>query len=58
LIEWADQAEDFLPPDYLTVELHHLEESKRRIVLYSHGQKFNSVLASFKELAFAQQHTS
>jgi tRNA threonylcarbamoyladenosine biosynthesis protein TsaE len=58
LIEWADRAKDFLPPDYLTVELHHLEESKRRIVLNAHGQKFNNVLASFKELAFAQQHTS
>ncbi|MBN1994668.1 MAG: tRNA (adenosine(37)-N6)-threonylcarbamoyltransferase complex ATPase subunit type 1 TsaE [Anaerolineae bacterium] len=58
LIEWADRAEDFLPDDYLTVELHHLEETKRRIVLRSHSQRFVTVLAAFKETAFAQHYTS
>jgi tRNA threonylcarbamoyladenosine biosynthesis protein TsaE len=58
LIEWADRAEDFLPDDYLTVELHHLEETKRRIVLRAHGQRFLTLLASFKEAAFAHQPTS
>ncbi len=54
LIEWADRAGDFLPADYLTVELYHLEETKRRIVLQAHGRRFTSILASFKEAAFSQ----
>ena len=54
LIEWAERAGDFLPTDYLTVELYHLEDTKRRIVLNSHGHRFNSVLALFKETAFSQ----
>lgn len=54
LIEWAERAGDFLPVDYLAVELHHLEDTKRRIVLTSHGQRFNNVLASFKETAFSK----
>jgi len=58
LIEWADRAADFLPADYLTVEFYHLGETKRRIVLQARGQRFISVLTSFKETVFAQQHTS
>ena len=54
LIEWAERAEDFLPDEYLTVELYHLEETKRRIVLRSHGQRFFTLLATFKQAAFAQ----
>jgi tRNA threonylcarbamoyladenosine biosynthesis protein TsaE len=54
LIEWADRAEDFLPDEYLTVELHHLEETKRRIVLHSPSQRFIDLLEDFKEAAFAK----
>jgi tRNA threonylcarbamoyladenosine biosynthesis protein TsaE len=54
LIEWADRAGDFLPADYLAVELYHLEETKRRIVLRAHGQRFTGILASFKEAAFSR----
>ncbi|MBN1220549.1 MAG: tRNA (adenosine(37)-N6)-threonylcarbamoyltransferase complex ATPase subunit type 1 TsaE [Anaerolineae bacterium] len=58
LIEWADRAEAFLPDDYLTVALYHLEQTKRRIVLRSHSQRSISLLAEFKAAAFAQQHPS
>ena len=54
LIEWADRAEDSLPDEYLTVELHHLEETKRRIVLHSPSQRFIDLLEAFKEAAFAK----
>jgi tRNA threonylcarbamoyladenosine biosynthesis protein TsaE len=54
LVEWADRAEDFLPDEYLIVELHHLEETKRRIVLRSPSQRFIDLLKIFKEAAFAQ----
>ncbi len=53
LIEWADRADEFFPNDYLAVELYHLEETKRRVVLRPHGIRFIKVLAAFKEAAFA-----
>jgi tRNA threonylcarbamoyladenosine biosynthesis protein TsaE len=53
LIEWADRALDFLPPDYLTVELYHLEETKRRVVLRPQGERFIKLLSDFKSSAFA-----
>jgi tRNA threonylcarbamoyladenosine biosynthesis protein TsaE len=52
MIEWADRAVDFLPDDHLTVELYHLEESKRRVVLRPHGARFVGLLAKFKQIAF------
>jgi len=54
LIEWADRAQDFLPDDYLTVELYYIEETKRRIVLHARSQRFITMLATFKAAAFAQ----
>jgi tRNA threonylcarbamoyladenosine biosynthesis protein TsaE len=56
LIEWADRALDFLPDDYLTVRLYYLEETKRRVVLSPHGQRFVKLLETFKESAFALYH--
>lgn len=53
LIEWADRALDFLPTDYLAVELYHLEETKRRVVLRPHGGRFIQLLSEFKSSAFA-----
>ena len=54
LIEWADRAKNFLPADYLTVELYHLEETKRRVVLRPQGQRFVTLLHAFKQAAFAR----
>jgi tRNA threonylcarbamoyladenosine biosynthesis protein TsaE len=54
LIEWADRASDFLPNNYLTVELYYLEETKRRVVLRPHGLRFVKVLSTFKAAAFAR----
>jgi tRNA threonylcarbamoyladenosine biosynthesis protein TsaE len=56
LIEWADRIKNLLPEEYLTVELHHLEETKRRVVLHPSGQRFFSLLEAFKQATFAQQH--
>jgi tRNA threonylcarbamoyladenosine biosynthesis protein TsaE len=58
LIEWAERAAGLLPPDYLTVEFFHLGETKRRLVFRPRGQRFVNILASFKEAAFSQHHTS
>jgi tRNA threonylcarbamoyladenosine biosynthesis protein TsaE len=54
LIEWADRAKKFLPPEYLTVELHHLEETKRRVVLRPQGRRFVTMLEAFKQATFAK----
>jgi len=54
LIEWAERAEHFLPPQYLAVELFHLEETKRRVVLRPHGERFINLLDEFKKAAFTR----
>lgn len=56
LIEWAERAGNFLPADYLSIEIHHLEYTKRRIVINPVGQRFRNVLTSFKEIAFSPLH--
>ena len=56
LIEWAERAANFLPVDYLAVKLYHLEDTKRRIVLNPHGQRYHTMLALFKETAFSSAH--
>lgn len=56
LIEWADRAKNLLPAEYLTVELYHLEETKRRVVLRPQGQRFITLLETFKQATFARQH--
>ena len=53
MIEWAELAGEFLPKSYLAVELHHLEETKRRVVLRPQGARFLKLLNAFKETAFA-----
>lgn len=54
MIEWADRVTALLPADYLTIELYYLEETKRRLVLSPHGERFIALLKAFKEAAFAQ----
>jgi tRNA threonylcarbamoyladenosine biosynthesis protein TsaE len=54
LIEWADRAKHLLPAEYLDIELYHLEETKRRVVLRPHGHRFTILLQAFKEAAFAR----
>jgi tRNA threonylcarbamoyladenosine biosynthesis protein TsaE len=54
LIEWADRARELLPESHLTVELYYLEDTKRRVVLRPHGERFIKLLADFKTNAFAR----
>jgi tRNA threonylcarbamoyladenosine biosynthesis protein TsaE len=54
LIEWAERAGNFLPAEYLSLEIYHLEYTKRRLVMNAIGQRFGRVLVSFKEIAFSQ----
>ncbi len=54
LIEWAERAGEFLPENYLSVELYHLEETKRRVVLRPHGERFLQLLTDYKLAVFAR----
>lgn len=54
LVEWADRASQFLPSDYLAVELFYLEDTKRRVVLRPQGQRYAKLIAAYKEIAFAR----
>ena len=53
MIEWAELAGAFLPKNHLAVELYHLEETKRRVVLRPQGSRYLKLLNAFKETAFA-----
>ena len=54
LIEWGNRAIDFLPDSYLAIELYHLEETKRRVVLVPHGERFINLITAYKEASFAR----
>jgi tRNA threonylcarbamoyladenosine biosynthesis protein TsaE len=57
LIEWADRAKHLLPKEYLVVELYHLEETKRRIVMRPQGRRFVTLLEAYKQATFVRhQH--
>lgn len=54
LIEWADRAANLLPAQYLTIEMHHMDETKRRIVLRPQGERFVELLKVYKAEAFTR----
>ena len=54
LIEWADRAAEILPESHLAIELYHLEETKRRVVLRPHGARFAQVLTAYKKSTFSR----
>jgi tRNA threonylcarbamoyladenosine biosynthesis protein TsaE len=53
LIEWAEQAGDWLPPERLAIYLQHLSETKRVLRFVPHGTRYEALLAEFKKTAIA-----
>jgi tRNA threonylcarbamoyladenosine biosynthesis protein TsaE len=53
LIEWADQAGDWLPPERLAIHLQHLSETKRVLRFVPYGARYEALLAEFKKVAVA-----
>ena len=53
LIEWADQAGDWLPIERLAIHLQHLSETKRVLRFVPHGARYQTLLAEFKKSAVA-----
>lgn len=39
-VEWPQRAPDWFENEYLLIELERIAESKRRIVLYPHGERY------------------
>jgi tRNA threonylcarbamoyladenosine biosynthesis protein TsaE len=53
LIEWADQAGDWLPGERLAIHLQHLSETKRVLRFVPYGERYQELLAEFKKGAVA-----
>jgi len=53
LIEWADQAGDWLPSERLAIHLQHLSETKRVLRFVPYGARYQALLAEFKKSAVA-----
>ena len=53
LIEWADQAGDWLPSERLAIHLQHLSETKRVLRFVPYGARYQALLAEFKKAAVA-----
>lgn len=52
VVEWPDRAREWLPAEALTVELQHVDETKRRMIITATGERYEDLLLSFKEVAF------
>ena len=53
LIEWAERAQDWLPHDHLAVHLRFLSDTKRVLRFVPHGQRYEALVAEFKQTAVA-----
>jgi tRNA threonylcarbamoyladenosine biosynthesis protein TsaE len=53
LIEWAEQAGDWLPQEHLAIHLQHLSETKRVLRFVPHGARYEALIADFKKAAVA-----
>jgi len=54
LVEWADRALDIFPDEYLVIELYHIGDTRRRVVLRPYGARFQKLLNEFKKSTFAK----
>ncbi|MFQ5834387.1 MAG: tRNA (adenosine(37)-N6)-threonylcarbamoyltransferase complex ATPase subunit type 1 TsaE [bacterium] len=49
VIEWAEKIEDFLPAEYLKIELEIVDLSKRRIALRAYGSFYRKVIEEMEK---------
>ncbi len=52
VIEWPQEAAAWLPPERLVVRFAHLNDTKRTLRFYAHGDKYPELLDSFRKDAF------
>jgi tRNA threonylcarbamoyladenosine biosynthesis protein TsaE len=52
-IEWADRLEDdHLPQEHLWVDLRHLDQTKRGLLLQPRGQHYETLVRDFRQRAY------
>lgn len=51
-IEWAERAGAMLPPERLWISLRYVDEAKRRVTMRGEGDRYDTLLESFKKSAF------
>ena len=52
VIEWAEHAPDFLPDQFLHLQLRYVSATKRAIVMLPVGSKYEALLKRFQAVAF------
>jgi len=52
VVEWPQEAEQWLPDERLTVHLTHLSETKRTLRFYAQGARYLELLERFRTDAF------
>jgi tRNA threonylcarbamoyladenosine biosynthesis protein TsaE len=52
LIEWANRAEEELPYEHLAIHMQHLDETKRVLRFAPRGDRYQALVAIFKNEAF------
>ncbi|MFL7811194.1 MAG: tRNA (adenosine(37)-N6)-threonylcarbamoyltransferase complex ATPase subunit type 1 TsaE [Anaerolineae bacterium] len=52
VVEWADRVRQVLPDTCLWIELRHLDDSKRGILIKARGERYRELLQQFRESAF------
>lgn len=52
-IEWADRLEeDYLPQEHLRLDLRHLDQTKRGLLLQPHGSQYEKLVREFRQRAY------
>lgn len=52
IVEWADRAPEVLPAAHLWIELRHIDETKRGLLMKAVGKRYEELLREFKRRAF------
>jgi tRNA threonylcarbamoyladenosine biosynthesis protein TsaE len=52
VVEWADRAPEVLPAERLWIELRHIDETKRGLLMKAMGKRYEELLREFKRRAF------
>jgi tRNA threonylcarbamoyladenosine biosynthesis protein TsaE len=52
LVEWPERIAALVPPEHLWIQLHVLDETRRRLVFVAHGQPYENLLRQFQHAAF------
>ncbi len=52
VVEWADRVPETLPAEHLWIELRHIAETKRGLLIKAVGNRYQELLREFKRAAF------